>query len=215
MTADKLVSLGLILVLVFPVLAITSTELAFASTGADWGSGFLNILQELLNVIFFGLFDESQSSGEDNQAEEVEVTIEEDWTAREVNSLSAAEKEMLNLINQARAEAGLEPLQIDYRLVKIARAKSRDLIEEDYFAHQSPNYGSPFDMMDELAINYYLAGENLAGAANVELAHQNLMESQDHRENILHPDFTHVGIGIISGGSYDKMYSQEFADLEK
>ena len=89
------------------------------------------------------------------------------------------------------------------------------MIRNDYFSHQSPTYGSPFNMFKTLGINYYLAGENIAGAAEVELAHQELMSSKKHKENILDPNFTHLGIGIIAGGPYGKMYAQEFADLKK
>ncbi|SJZ74996.1 CAP domain-containing protein [Selenihalanaerobacter shriftii] len=136
-----------------------------------------------------------------------------DWTEMQVNGLTVAEQKMLNLLNQERTKRGLQPLQADLELVKVARAKSQDMIENNYFAHQSPTYGSPFDMMQALNINYTFAGENIAGASTVEQAHQALMNSEGHRENILRPRFTHVGIGIIDGGPYGIMFSQEFIDV--
>lgn len=127
-----------------------------------------------------------------------------------VQGLTADEQKMFNLINQERASQGLKPLQIDLTLVKLARLKSQDMIDKNYFSHQSPTYGSPFDMMKAYGVSYRWAGENLAGAPTVESAHRNLMNSPGHRANILKSEFTHVGIGIIDGGPYGKMFTQMF-----
>ncbi|KUO52880.1 MAG: hypothetical protein APF76_14740 [Desulfitibacter sp. BRH_c19] len=124
--------------------------------------------------------------------------------------LSVDEQKMLNLVNQERAKAGLAPLKVHSELVKLARLKSQDMISNKYFSHQSPRYGSPFDMMKSAGVSYTRAGENLAGAPTVESAHTNLMNSPGHRANILNKDFTHIGIGIIDGGQYGKMFTQMF-----
>jgi len=88
--------------------------------------------------------------------------------------------------------------------------KSQDMVDKNYFAHQSPTYGSPFELMRSQGISYRTAGENLAGAPSVETAHRNLMNSPGHRANILNPNFTHVGVGIVNGGPYGKMFTQHF-----
>ncbi|MGE5580066.1 MAG: CAP domain-containing protein [Bacillota bacterium] len=124
--------------------------------------------------------------------------------------LTAKEQQMINLVNQERAKAGLKPLAVDMTLVKLARMKSQDMIDKNYFAHQSPTYGSPFDMMKSAGVTYRTAGENLAGASTVERAHTNLMNSSGHRANILNANFTHIGIGIIEGGPYGMMLTQMF-----
>jgi uncharacterized YkwD family protein len=124
--------------------------------------------------------------------------------------LSAEEQQMVNLVNQERAKAGLKPLAVDTRLVSLARLKSKDMIDKKYFSHQSPTYGSPFDMMKREGITYKTAGENLAGASTVTKAHQLLMQSAGHRQNILNPSFTHIGIGIVKGGPYGTMFTQMF-----
>jgi uncharacterized YkwD family protein len=124
--------------------------------------------------------------------------------------MTAKEQEMLNLVNQERAKAGLNPLEPDMELVKLARMKAQDMIDNGYFAHQSPTYGSPFDMMRSAGITYRTAGENLAGAGTVQRAHTALMNSDGHRRNILNPAFDHVGIGIIEGGPYGLMCVQMF-----
>lgn len=127
-----------------------------------------------------------------------------------VSGLTPAEHHMLDLVNTERIKAGLAPLKVDMELVRLARLKSEDMIKNGYFAHYSPTYGSPFDMMKAAGITYRIAGENLAGAPTVERAHSGLMNSPGHRANILHPAFTHVGIGIVSGGPYGMMCTQMF-----
>lgn len=142
--------------------------------------------------------EEPNSSGQ-NQNQQSDSTI-----------LSADEQKMLNLVNAERTSRGLNPLQVDPQLVKLARLKSQDMINKGYFSHQSPTYGSPFEMMRNYGVNYRMAGENLAGAPTVERAHDSLMNSSGHRANILRQQFTHVGIGIVNGGPYGKMFTQMF-----
>lgn len=125
--------------------------------------------------------------------------------------LAADEQAMVSLVNQARAEAGLAPLTVDPLLVKTARMKSQDMISLGYFGHTSPTYGSPFDLMRSQGVHYRYAGENLAGAPTVERAHTGLMNSQGHRANILNPNYTRIGVGVIDGGRYGKMFTQHFA----
>ena len=117
---------------------------------------------------------------------------------------------MLDLVNAARIKAGLTPLQADMTLVKLARLKGQDMINNNYFGHTSPTYGSPFDMMKAAGVTYRYAGENLAGASTVDIAHTNLMNSPGHRANILNANFTKVGIGVVNGGPYGKMLVQMF-----
>ena len=117
---------------------------------------------------------------------------------------------MFKLVNQERAKMGLKELEIHEGLVKLARMKSKDMIDLGYFAHQSPTYGLPFDMIRQAGIPFIYAGENLAGAPSVTRAHTALMNSSGHRANILNPNFTHIGIGIAEGGPYGKMFTQLF-----
>lgn len=125
-------------------------------------------------------------------------------------NLTADEQQMLNLVNAERAKNGLAPLKINMNVVKVARVKAQDMISNKYFSHNSPTYGSPFDMMKHFGITYRTAGENLAGAPTVNSAHTNLMNSSGHRANILNGNFKEVGIGIVDGGPYGKVYVQLF-----
>ncbi|MDP3049889.1 MAG: CAP domain-containing protein [Eubacteriales bacterium] len=124
--------------------------------------------------------------------------------------LNADEARMFELVNQERVKNGLRPYQIDMELVKVARVKAKEMVDRNYFAHQSPTYGSPFEMMKKFGITYRTAGENLAGAPDVERAHVNLMNSPGHRANILNANFTKIGIGVVQGSPYGKMFVQLF-----
>ena len=121
-----------------------------------------------------------------------------------------AERQMFDLVNDERASAGLSRLVWDERLVPVARAHSEEMFKLKYFSHTSPVAGSPFDRLKAAGITYTRAGENLAYAQSVTIAHRGLMESQGHRENILRPEFTMIGIGVISAGAYGRMFTQMF-----
>jgi uncharacterized membrane protein required for colicin V production len=121
-----------------------------------------------------------------------------------------AERQMFDLVNEERTSVGLQPLAWDDRLVPVARAHSEEMFRLKYFSHTSPVAGSPFDRLKAAGIAYTRAGENLAYAQSVTIAHRGLMESQGHRENLLRPEFTKIGIGVISAGPYGRMFTQLF-----
>jgi uncharacterized YkwD family protein len=125
-------------------------------------------------------------------------------------TLTSMEQQMITLINQARSQNGLPALKVDMQVTNVARVKAQDMIDNNYFSHNSPKYGSPFDMMKSFGVHYVKAGENIAGNQTVQAAHNALMNSPGHRENILSPDYTHIGIGIKKGGQYGNMFSQMF-----
>ena len=117
----------------------------------------------------------------------------------DVGSLSASEKEMLDLTNQERIKAGLPPFSVDARLVRLARMKSQDMYENNYFDHVSPTYGSPYDMERNAGITARVMGaENIARAATVARAHELFMNSEHHRANILDPRHDTIGIGVVT-----------------
>lgn len=121
-----------------------------------------------------------------------------------------AEQEMLRLLNQERTNGGLPALELDLRMVPVARQHSLEMFQLAYFGHQSPVLGSPFDRLQAAKIPYARAGENLAYARTVAVAHRGLMDSPGHRENILRPEFTRVAIGVISAGPSGRMFTQLF-----
>jgi uncharacterized protein YkwD/uncharacterized membrane protein required for colicin V production len=121
-----------------------------------------------------------------------------------------AERQLFELVNEERVQRGGSPLAWDDRLVPVARAHSEEMFELKYFSHDSPVTGSPFDRLRAGRVTYSRAGENLAYAQSVAVAHRGLMDSAGHRENILRPEFTRVGIGVINAGPYGRMFTQIF-----
>ncbi|OKL37327.1 CAP domain-containing protein [Domibacillus mangrovi] len=118
----------------------------------------------------------------------------------EAGSVSAFEQQVFELVNQERAKQGVKALQLDTKLSDVARTKSQDMKNKGYFSHQSPTYGSPFDMMKQFGITYKAAGENIAkGQKTPEEVMNAWMNSDGHRKNILSPDFTHIGVGYVDG----------------
>lgn len=125
-------------------------------------------------------------------------------------NLASNEQQMVNLVNAERKKNNLPPLTVDPEVTRVARIKSQDMVDNNYFSHNSPNYGSPFEMMDDFDIEYLHAGENLAGNSTVQRAHNALMNSSGHRKNILSPNFTHIGIGIKPSEKYGYIFTQMF-----
>ncbi|MEW6623873.1 MAG: CAP domain-containing protein [Bacillota bacterium] len=110
--------------------------------------------------------------------------------------LNSQETTMLQLVNEERSKNGLKPLQLHVELAGLAKLKSQDIVHNNYFSHTSPTYGSFYQMVRDAGIPYRQVGENLAKTSNVQKAHMLLMASEGHRNNILSPHFTHIGIGI-------------------
>ena len=120
------------------------------------------------------------------------------------------ESQMLDLVNEERIANGLQPLAPDPELTEVARRHSADMFARGYFAHDTPEGATPFDRMREANVRFVVAGENLALAPTVSVAHTGLMNSPGHRANILRPQFGRLGIGIMDGGMRGLMVSQEF-----
>jgi len=120
------------------------------------------------------------------------------------------EAEMLRLVNQERATNGLDALEADPELAEVARRHSADMFARGYFAHNTPEGKSPFDRIRESKVRYGTAGENLALAPTLQLAHTGLMNSPGHRANILRSKYGRVGIGILDGGKRGLMVTQNF-----
>ncbi len=120
------------------------------------------------------------------------------------------EARMLELVNKERVANGLRPLAADPELTVVARKHSGDMFSRGYFAHDTPEGLSPFDRMQEGGVSFLTAGENLALAPSLQVAHNGLMNSPGHRANILGKGFGRVGIGILDGGMRGLMVTQNF-----
>ena len=127
-----------------------------------------------------------------------------------INGLTADEQEIFNLVNAQRTAAGLVALSIDTEVQKVARDKAQDMVDNNYFSHTSPIYGSPFDMMKSYGIKYKAAGENIAGNSSNSGAVNAWMNSEGHKANILSNNYNYTGIGVVSSPKYGKIYVQMF-----
>ncbi|MHA4044470.1 CAP domain-containing protein [Bacillus cereus] len=152
---------------------------------------------------------EAQNPAENNNTQKpAEQKPAEQKPAEEAKSLSEFEQRVVELTNAERAKQGLPALKIDTELSKVARIKSEDMQKNNYFDHNSPTYGSPFDMMKKFGISYTSAGENIAqGQRTPEEVVQAWMNSAGHRANILNNGFTHIGVGYVESGNY---WTQQF-----
>lgn len=118
-------------------------------------------------------------------------------------SVHAYEKKVVELVNAERAKYGLSPLTLSAELCAGARVKSQDMAQNNYFSHNSPTYGSPFDMMKQFGITYRSAGENIAkGYSTPEAVVNGWMNSEGHRANILDSGYTTIGVGYVANGNY-------------
>lgn len=125
-------------------------------------------------------------------------------------NLTADEKEVFDLINKQRTNNGLKALTIDSEVQNVARIKAQDMVNNNYFSHTSPTYGSPFDMLKSFKISYKTAGENIAGNSSNSAAVNAWMNSSGHKANILNSGFNYTGISVVSSPKYGKMYVQMF-----
>ena len=115
------------------------------------------------------------------------------------NDTKNFEQQVVNLVNQQRSKNGLLPLTMNWQVSRVARYKSQDMCDRNYFSHQSPTYGSPFDMLKQFNINYSSAGENIAkGQKTPQAVMNSWMNSQGHRQNILNKNFTQIGVGYYN-----------------
>lgn len=141
---------------------------------------------------------------------ESDETISLHFTVDNAVANEKFENHLLVLVNEERRKAGLQILERDTALRKVARLHSDDMFKKGYFSHINLDNKTPFDRIKVHQIKYTTAGENLALAQTVEIAHMGLMNSPGHRENIMNPKFGRLGIGIMDGGIYGIMVTQLF-----
>ena len=144
------------------------------------------------------IYPGSSSSGSDSGSSQTTSTMTSD------------EKEVFNLINKQRTNNGLASLKVDNEVQRVAKIKAQDMVNNSYFSHNSPTYGTPFQMLQSFKVSYKTAGENIAGNSSNSGAVNAWMNSSGHKANILNSSFTHTGIGVVSSPKYGKVYVQMF-----
>lgn len=127
------------------------------------------------------------------------------------SDVKSFENEVVRLVNVQRVNNGLQPLTQNWELSRVARYKSQDMINKNYFSHISPVYGSPFTMMENFGIHFTAAGENIAmGQKTPAEVMTAWMNSPGHRANILSPSYTQIGVGLAKTSSGVPYWTQEF-----
>lgn len=118
---------------------------------------------------------------------------------------------VLKLVNQERAKVGVPALTLSEKLTSIANTKAKDMADKNYFSHESPTYGSPFDMLKQFGVSFSYAGENIAtGQKTAEEVMNGWMNSSGHKANILNKNYTQLGVGFYRGGQYGTEWVQLF-----
>jgi uncharacterized protein YkwD len=130
---------------------------------------------------------------------------------------SSSERALVSMTNRSRAAAGLRSLRIDSTLTSVARWRSKDMIERDYFNHHVPGYGSVFKKLDSKGYCYKVAGENIGWNTYPDddataAIHRMFMDSSGHRANVLGRAWDAIGVGAYKGSDGKKMWTVLFAD---
>jgi uncharacterized protein YkwD len=197
------------LLLALPIRNVITNE-----TRESQFAGQLAMQAEWANRKLAPVFDEAirQTMNSLTVHPDSDESVELSFTYNKAVVRPSLEAQMLEMVNAERIKAGLKPVKADLEMTRVARAHSQDMFVRGYFAHVNPDGKDPFDRMRDFNIRFMTAGENLALAQTVGIAHNNLMNSPGHRANILNPSFGRLGIGIMDGGFYGLMISQEFRD---
>jgi uncharacterized YkwD family protein/spore coat assembly protein SafA len=127
------------------------------------------------------------------------------------SDVKTQENEVIRLVNVERAKVGLPGLKANWQVCRVARYKSQDMINKNYFSHNSPTYGSPFTMMQNFGVNFSAAGENIAyGQRTPAEVMVSWMNSPGHRSNILSPTYSEIGVGLAKNSSGTCYWTQQF-----
>lgn len=128
-----------------------------------------------------------------------------------MSDVKTQESEVIRLVNVERAKKGLPALKANWELSRVARTKSQDMINKNYFSHTSPTYGSPFRMMETFGIKFSSAGENIAYGQRTPAAVMTAwMNSPGHRSNILSTSFSQIGVGLAKSSNGTLYWTQMF-----
>jgi uncharacterized protein YkwD len=134
------------------------------------------------------------------------------------------EEQVLELVNQRRSEGAncdgtafgpTQPLEMDTQLRCAARLHAKDMVDRDFFSHESPDGEDPWTRIENAGFEGSPSGENIAaGQGSAEAVMQTWMESGEHCANIMSPSATHIGVGYARGGDWGHLWTQTFGRIE-
>ncbi|WP_245980164.1 CAP domain-containing protein [Peribacillus asahii] len=162
-------------------------------------------------TIFYDKHEDNTVTAVQIISEELEEQKKDFYVEASPQLKEGFEFQLFDLTNAARVEHNLPALSWDNTVKETARDHSSDMAANNYFDHTNLKGQSPFDRMKEDNIRFRVAGENLAaGQLSSIFAHEGLMNSLGHRENILHNDFESLGVGVAFNSEYKPYYTENF-----
>lgn len=148
-------------------------------------------------TLFFDIHNQNKLRSVHYIKKNVELNKEGFYAQPSPQLQQSFEQMMVVLMNQSRVEARLKPFVYDKGLTKTARKHSQDMIDKSFFSHTGSNNSTPKSRMELSGYNEQMYAENIAyGQYSSVYAHEALMNSLGHRENILNAELTHVGVGV-------------------
>lgn len=203
------ISLFLVIVATFPIQPVIKKTVLDSRLGSEILK-YAYALETPVKNVFGGVANDSLTflTIKPKTNERVDLGFQTDKFSVDESS----ENTMIALVNKERISRGIKALVFDAKIREVARGHSGDMFKRGYFSHFTPEGKSVADRAENAGVDFLIIGENLAYAPDVELAHRGLMNSEGHRENILSEDFGKIGIGILDGGIYGRMFIQVFSN---
>lgn len=162
-------------------------------------------------TVFYDVHEENSVTAVQVISKELEEQREGIYAEPSAEVKEGYEFLLFELTNSARIQRQLPLLKWDEQTMGTARKHSGDMAEERYFSHTNLEGQSPFDRMKEDGISFFVAGENLAyGQYSAVFAHEGLMNSMGHRENIVKPDFGYLGVGVAFNSDNQPYFTANF-----
>jgi uncharacterized protein YkwD len=199
------VAVILTLIIILPI----NKNLKNAIDGSLIGKYLINGTAQVENK-FQVAFDSSENQPGLTK-EQPEENSDLGFTTTDITNSEIDEDIIFNKTNEERESIGLPPLKKDILLRDVARTQSRDMAIRGYFSHTSLNNQTLLDRLTNAHVQFETAAENIAFAPTIDLAHIGLMNSTKHRDNILDPNFTRLGVGVVQAGSYGLLVTEDFA----
>ena len=139
------------------------------------------------------------------------INVGDKITIPEGAPLATLEDEVIRLVNAERDRYGLPALEKNWQVARVARLKAQDMIDNKYFSHNSPTYGSPFNMLENFGLRFSSAAENIAnGHKSAAEVMRSWMSSPGHRANILSRTVTQIGVGAAKAANGTLYWIQMF-----
>nr|WP_312580076.1 CAP domain-containing protein [Sedimentibacter sp.] len=199
---NKIIAIALTL-----IISLSSSTVFAAENFNNYFSNLYNNNQSVdLSLLNNSNTSTSNTSQSNSQAKKTTTN-----NSASTSSNMSYERQVVQLVNAERQKAGLPSLTLDSSISSVARKKSQDMASNNYFAHQSPTYGSAGDMLKQFGVNYSAWGENIAsGQRSPEAVVSAWMHSEGHKANILSSNFTKIGVGYAVNSNGTPYWTQMF-----